>query len=277
MSCRDILCIFESEKGSLTPAFHQALAFANMQRAHLTVYSAARKVTPPGASFGGSLVSGAISTANATLRESADAAANAARDCARTSGLIHEVGVHEGMVGDIAEWAGRRARLADVTILDQTGPALQIQEAIFEQVLFSSGRPAIIATPHKTSQRVERMCVAWNGTTVAARALGDALGLFPDVKKIDIVCILSKKGNAGRVPGVDAAQHVSRHGIDVNVVDLPLAESTVAATIDAYARTSGADLTVMGGFGHSRLREFILGGVTRELTAKTSVPLLLSH
>ena len=99
----------------------------------------------------------------------------------------------------------------------------------------------------------------------------------PGVKKVDIVCILSKKGNAGRVPGTDAAQHVARHGIDANVVDLPLSENSVAATIDSYARTSGADLTVMGGFGHSRLREFILGGVTRELSATTSVPLLLAH
>lgn len=277
MACRDILCVFESEKGGLTPAFHQALAFANLQRAHLTVVAAARKVTPPGASIGGSLVSGAINTANAQLRESADAAANAARDAARTSGVIHEIAVREGMLGDIADWAGQRARLADVTVLDRTGATLQIQEALFEQVLFSSGRPAIVASPHKVSERIERMCVAWNGTTVAARALGDALGLFPDVKKVDIVCILSKKGNAGRVPGVDAAQHVARHGIDANVVDLPLSENSVAATIDSYARTSGADLTVMGGFGHSRLREFILGGVTRELSATTSVPLLLSH
>ena len=84
-------------------------------------------------------------------------------------------------------------------------------------------------------------------------------------------------GTALRVPGVDAAQHVARHGIDANVVDLPLSENSVAATIDSYARTSGADLTVMGGFGHSRLREFILGGVTRSLLREMTVPVLLSH
>ncbi len=88
---------------------------------------------------------------------------------------------------------------------------------------------------------------------------------------------MSKKGGAGRVPGTDAAKHVARHGIEADVVDLPLSESSVAATINAYALTSGADLTVMGGFGHSRLREFVLGGVTRELSANTSGPLLLSH
>lgn len=277
MPCRDILCVFESEKGALSPAFYQALALANASRAHLSVVVAARKVTPPGASIGGSLVSGAIATANAGLREIADNAANAARDAARTSGVIHDISVHEGMLGDIANWAGERARLADVTVLDQTTGTLQIQEALFEQTLFTSGRPAIIATPTKISERVDRICVAWNGTAVAARALGDALALFPNVKKVDIVCIVSRKGPAGRVPGVDAAQHVARHGIESNVVDLPMSESSVAATIDSYARTSGADLTVMGGFGHSRLREFMLGGVTRELSARTSVPLLLSH
>lgn len=277
MSCRDILCVFESEKGALTPAFHQALALANLQNAHLTVAIVARKVTPPGASIGGSLVSGAIATANAALRDAADAAANAARDAARNSGVIHEVIVHEGMLGDIANWAGERARLADLTVLDQTGGTLQIQEALFEQVLFNSGRPALVASPKRISEKVERIAIAWNGTTVAARALGDALGLFPNAKQVDIVCIVSKKGPAGRVPGVDAAAHVARHGIQANVVDLPLSEKTVAATLDAYARSSGADLTVMGGFGHSRLREFMLGGVTRELSANTSTPLLLSH
>ena len=68
MACRDILCVFESADGALTPAFHQALALANAGSAHLTVVSAARKVTPPGASIGGSLVSGAIATANAAAR-----------------------------------------------------------------------------------------------------------------------------------------------------------------------------------------------------------------
>lgn len=277
MACRDIFCVFESENGALTPAFHQALALANACQAHLTVTPVARKVTPPGASIGGSLISGAISTANNTLREHADNAARAARDIARTSGVVHEVAVRDGMLGDIADWAGRRARVADLTVLDRTGGALQMQEALFEQALFSSGRPALVATPDKIAERVERMAIAWNGSFVAARAMGDALGLFPNVKTVDILCIVSKRNDPGRVPGVDAAQHLARHGVAANVVDLPLGESTVAAAIDAYARTSGADLTVMGGFGHSRLREFILGGVTRELSASTSVPLLLSH
>ncbi len=276
MSCRDILCVFESENGKLTPAFHQALALAISNKAHLTAISIARKVNPPGAGIGGSLVSGAISTANETLREQAETGANAAREAARISGIVHEIGVHQGMMADAAVWAGERARIADVTVLDRTTGPLQIQEALFEQALFTSGRPALIASPVKQSENIHKFCVAWNGTAVAARALGDALGLFPGVKKVDIVCILSKKGGAGRVPGADAAKHVARHGIEANVVDLPLGNN-VATTIDGYARTSGADLIVMGGFGHSRLREFVLGGVTRELSASASLPLLLSH
>ncbi len=277
MSCRDIFCVLESEKGALTPAFHQALALATLSKAHLTVVVASRRVSPPVASLGGTLVSGAIATANAGVREIADAAANKARDAIRTSGVIHEIIVREGMLGEIADWAGQRARIADVTLLDRTAGAIELAEAVFEETLFYSGRPVIVASDKKISERVERLCVAWNGTAVAARALGDALGLFPGIKKVDIVCVTAKKNASGRVPGVDAAQHVARHGIDANVVDISMSQASVAGTLDDYARTSGADLIVMGGFGHSRLREFIWGGVTRELSATTSVPLLLSH
>lgn len=277
MACRDVLCIFESSKGELTPAFYQSLSLAIFQRAHLSVFVTARKVTPPGANFGGSLVADAIQKANQDLRDVAETAANAARNSARIAGIIHDIAVHEGMLNEIVEWAGQRARLADATVIDQTGAALLIQSALFEQILFSSGRPTIIASPNKISDRIERLCVAWNGTTVAARALGDALGLFPEISKVDIVCVVGAKSSAGRAPGVDAAKHVARHGAEANVVDLPLSEGSVAATINAYARTSGADLVVMGGYGHSRLREFILGGVTRELIATNAVALQLSH
>ncbi len=160
MSCRDILCVFESENGKLTPAFHQALALAISYKAHLTAITVARKVNPPGAGIGGSLVSGAISTANETLREQAEAGANAAREAVRISGIVHEIAVHQGMMADVASWAGERARIADVTVIDRTTGALLIQEALFEQTLFTSGRPAIIASPTRQSENIQRLCVA---------------------------------------------------------------------------------------------------------------------
>lgn len=276
MAVKDVFCVFESDDGSLSPAFAQALALANTYQAHLTAASVCGIPFMPGGAFSSAAVSGAIKIANDALRQKAKAAAGAARDEAKASGLAHDVIVHEGNVNELSNWAGIRARCADLCVIDRADNVLRAREAIFERTLFSSGRPVLVASKDKVSARVEKVCVGWNGSAQVARALGDVLGLFPGLKTVEIVTI---DGGArdGAANAADAAAYVARHGVQASVLDIAENKAGIAKTIDDHARSANADLIVMGGFGHSRILEFVLGGVTRELSVSCTVPLLLAH
>jgi nucleotide-binding universal stress UspA family protein len=121
--------------------------------------------------------------------------------------------------------------------------------------------------------------VAWNTTREAARALNDAMPILARAKKVTVLSINPPSGEMGRPvwPGADISLHLARHGATAE------ASSTVSGDIDAgntilsRAADFGADLIVMGGYGHSRQREFLLGGVTRTLLQHMTVPVLMSH
>ncbi|MDB5570698.1 MAG: universal stress protein [Hyphomicrobiales bacterium] len=277
MSCRDLFCVFESLDGSLTPAFAQALAIARAQKAYLTSVAIARTVSPPGSAFSSGVVAGALGSANERVRHAAAEAARAADDAARLAGVNHATDVHEGTMAQSSLWIARRARAADLTVVDRPSSMLEARQAFFEDALFASGRPVLVASPGHVSERVGRIALAWDGSQVAARALGDALATFPDVRHADIIVVSGEKDLSHAVPGVEIARHLARRDIAANVIDVAAASRNAARTLDDAARAAGADVLVMGGFGHSRLREFVLGGVTRELTQTAGLPLLLSH
>jgi nucleotide-binding universal stress UspA family protein len=112
---------------------------------------------------------------------------------------------------------------------------------------------------------------------VAARALADALRLLPDGGRVTVLTVRDEK--ALRSPGIaeDLAAALARRGHEARAVDLTLQGRTVAAALQDAARAEGAQLLAMGGFGHSRLREFILGGATRGVLSDVRLPVLLSH
>ena len=111
----------------------------------------------------------------------------------------------------------------------------------------------------------------------AARAAADALPFLRRAKVVEVVTVASEPAKSDEMPGADIAQHLARHGVTVELKRIVTAETDVASTILSHAADSSADFLVMGGYGHSRLREFILGGVTREILASMTVPVLMSH
>ena len=96
-------------------------------------------------------------------------------------------------------------------------------------------------------------------------------------KLVEVVTVASEPAKSDEMPGADIAHHLARHGVKVELKRIVTAETDVASTILSHAADSSADFLVMGGYGHSRLREFILGGVTREILASMTVPVLMSH
>ena len=96
-------------------------------------------------------------------------------------------------------------------------------------------------------------------------------------KNVEILVVTGERDKSGEITGTNMARHLARHGVAVEIKRLPVGSTDVQAAILAHAADVGANFMVLGGYGHSRLREFILGGVTRSILASMPVPVLMSH
>jgi nucleotide-binding universal stress UspA family protein len=177
------------------------------------------------------------------------------------------------------EHLSRIARRFDLAVLGQAEPdTSSIDDIIAETTLFESGRPMIIV-PYiqKGPLKLDRAMVCWDGSRPAARAIGDAMPLLAKAGKVEIVSISDEPGKQDKIEGVDMEHHLARHGLKVEVERIPRGDVDVADALLSHAADSGADIMVMGGYGHSRLRQFLLGGVTRSTLRSMTVPVLMAH
>ena len=124
---------------------------------------------------------------------------------------------------------------------------------------------------------LDRVMVCWDGSRAAARAVGDALPFLKKAKQVEIVIVSTKPNEKDEMPGADLGQHLARHGLKVEINQITSPDIDVASTILSHAADFSTDVIVMGGYGHSRLREFVLGGVTRGMLESMTVPVLMSH
>lgn len=177
--------------------------------------------------------------------------------------------------GATADVVGLHARYADLTVISQA-PSLDPDGSFADVLVMRSGRP-ILVLPHIGTRAAigKHIVLAWNASREAARAVGDAMPLLEKSEKVDVLSI--EPEGIGDLPGADIAHHLARHGITAE------AKRSVANKIDIgdvllnHVADSGADLVVMGAYGHSRVREMILGGVTRHMLEHMTVPVLMSH
>lgn len=258
-----------------------AVELARQHGAHLTGLHVI-DIPPPSVvvSAGGGYV--VVDMLEAMRREARAAAARLEtefRDRAQREGLAGEWRLAEGLA---PERIALHARYADLVILGQEDPAHGPPgaAAIIEQALFSSGRPVLVvpaagrfATPGR------RVLVGWNASREAARAVNDALPLIAGAEAVGVLAINPRCGIGGHgdAPGADIALHLARHGLNV-VVEHTAAEGLAEGDVLLNrAAELGADLMVVGAYGHSRFRETILGGVTRTLLRSMTVPVLMSH
>jgi nucleotide-binding universal stress UspA family protein len=144
-----------------------------------------------------------------------------------------------------------------------------------EAVLFKSGRPCIFRSPFQSAPpSLSRIYVAWKNTRESARALGDALPLLKRAQTV-IVGIIEEQPTP-TVAGVDVGRLLSRHGVHADIRTAPAQPDTGAAILDE-AWKAEAGLIVMGAYGHSRFREWLLGGATRHVLSNSPIPVLVSH
>jgi nucleotide-binding universal stress UspA family protein len=124
--------------------------------------------------------------------------------------------------------------------------------------------------------KLDHVMVCWDGSRNAARAVGDAMPLLARAKAIEVLTI-GTEIKSDEIPAADIAQHLARHGLRVQVENVAAPDLDVANTILSHAADTSANFIVMGGYGHSRLREFVLGGATRGILTTMTVPTLMSH
>jgi len=234
-------------------------------------------VIPP--SIAGSFPASFIDAQRAENDQAADVALANFEAAARRAGVSFESRALSASLAGAADRFGAIARRFDLAVVGQAEPdKVAPEELIVEAALFSSGRPVLVV-PYiqKDAPRLDRVMVGWDASRSAARAIADAMPLLARAGAIEVVMVASERQKSDDIPGADIGQHLARHGLKVDVKRIVATDTDVANTILSHAADISADLLVMGGYGHSRLREFILGGVTRGVLSSMTLPVLMSH
>jgi nucleotide-binding universal stress UspA family protein len=171
------------------------------------------------------------------------------------------------------------ARYADLVILGQPEPEQMAARAFAEEVLLSAGRPVLFVPYAGRFRDVgKRALIAWNASREAARAVSDALPLLAQAQSVEIVAFCPEnEGDHGDIAGADIALFLARHGVKAAAARQCAPDIDVGSQILSRVADSNADFLVMGGYGHSRLRELALGGATRTVLDSMTVPVLMAH
>jgi nucleotide-binding universal stress UspA family protein len=259
-----------------------AIGLARAHGAHLVGLHAVEVLVPPGMVGDGG--GAAIAMLMQQLHQDAEAAA-------RTKKAAFEERLRrEAMTGEwrqasfsVAETMALHARYADLTVLGQPNPDSghgAAATAVLESVLFDSGRP-LLMVPYagRPAPIGRRALVAWNASREAARAVADALPLLATCEEVTVLAVNPRSGigGDGETPAADMALHLARHGVNATAAHAVASGIGEADVLLNAAADKGVDLLVMGGYGHSRLRQLILGGVTRGILSRMTVPVLLAH
>lgn len=184
--------------------------------------------------------------------------------------------------GDPGKVITRHARYVDVVVLGQENPdeLSGSDTLLIETVLLDSGRPVLVAPYIGVPEQVgRRILVGWNGSREATRAVHDALGLLVGAEQVDVLVCNPDDTEAASdgIPAADICTHLARHGVRAEAQHLPAEDLQVGDALLSRASDLGSDMIVMGGYGHSRLREMVLGGATRHILKHMTVPTLFSH
>ena len=225
------------------------------------------------------LSAGWVDAQRAENQAAAQAAVDRFEAAAKREGLSAEHRIIEASLGKAASLFGRITRRFDLAVVGQTDPERVLpDDLLIEAALFESGRPVVVV-PYiqKEGLKLHRALVCWDGSRSAARAIADSLPFLERGKFIEIVMVAGGSGKTDELPGVDLGEHLARHDLKVEVKRLVAADIDVSNVVLSYAADCGADFIVMGGYGHSRLREFVLGGATRGILQSMTVPVLMAH
>ncbi len=280
MPLKNILIHLDHTRGSET-RLALGLEWARITEAHITAIALVGEVyfpTMAGVSLPPQLLDEQIKAAEERAKEVLDAA----RKQAEQAGIAIETRHETAVIDRLPFVFARHARHADVAIVGQPDPEQDDLDAtlLAEAAFMDSGRPALVI-PYTCALRAlpEKILVAWDGSREAVRAVNDALPFLEHAKAVTLLVIDPNryKDRLGEDPGADMATQLARHNINVTLKTTKSEGLSVAETLQSEAQTAGAEIIVMGGYGHSRLREVLIGGVTHSMLNNSPIALMLSH
>ena len=286
MSYKDVLVVFTSQQ-SPQARLQVAIDIARRDEAHLVgLY-----VIPPISLLAGGLpYTGGAAEVQALEQIQAMGRSTALAEASRVEAAFQDQSARASLStewrvveGPVTETVVLHARYSDLAVLGQSDPEHPAPGGahLVETVLLGSGRPTLVV-PYagRFAQAGRYVLVAWNPTREAARAVNDAMPILVKAEIVTVLSVNPRSDTGERAtwwPAVDITHHLARHGVVAEASSTVTDEIDVGNAILSRAADLGSDLIVMGGYGHSRARELILGGVTRTLLEHMTVPVLLSH
>lgn len=260
------------------PAADYALSLASLTGAHLTGLAFALEPAIPAGAMGG-IAANVIDSAIVEAEQRAKEAVAHFEAAAKKQGVLSEKRTITALLADAANRFGQIARHFDLSVALQPDPDNNTGNDLFvEAALFGSGRPVVVV-PYiqKEPVKLDHVVCCWDGSATAARAIGDAMPLLVRSKKVELLIVTAGDEGHSEEIGADMATHLARHKLNVTLQRITSTNIDVGNAILSYAADRTADFLVMGGYGRSRWREFLLGGATRQILSSMTLPTLMSH
>ena len=271
MAIKDVLVYVDNDNACADRVTHAA-ALCKANNAHLSgVYTIQKMVMP--AYVGAYIPADVIESREKDINEQRDTAKELFERIAASAEIDHDFHVVEGEVESVLR---SDSRYVDLTIIPQRQDDMFDLNPYYElpDVLLGSACPVLmLPSGASLAQPVERAMVAWNGTHESARALSAALpGILADAKKVDVVTVASEGTHAA-----DISAHIQRHGLEVDVHVFDESAAIAGRLLLEQAEKLNSQLLVMGAYGHSRLREMVLGGATKYVISNAGLPVFFTH
>jgi len=277
MAFKDILVALTSyPEPTPVSVVEDAVSVAAVLGAHIAALSCEMHVQLPGHFISGATVGlpGIVAGEAGKSRRNAQDLLAAFDAAAEKSGVSRESILQKCKTFEVPDMLVEYARLRDLTILPQSDDRWYA-----EAVIFGSGKPTLVLPQHPRSRPFElgTVVVAWDFSRAAARAVSDALPLLEKARKVRVLTVLNEKHLDNKHSAEELSKNLSRHGIDIVLDRVDAKGRPIGEVLEAYVASHASDMLVMGAYGHSRLREFVLGGATKSLLTKPPLPILFSH
>jgi nucleotide-binding universal stress UspA family protein len=277
MPIKDILTVLDLAGDQ--PAAKYALEFGRVHDAHVTGLAVSFEPVVPAFAAAPMPVD--------YLQAAHDQAIAAAKDAkdqfdefARLAGVKNESRLAEILTGGPLDNVLAHCRPTDLVVIGQSNPDKPepMRELLIETILFESGVPVLLV-PYIGSKSFEpnNVLIGWDGSSTATRAIHASIPVLEKADKVTVLVIEKKANSEAGQPGAEVANYLARHNMNVTIDVVSNPQTGVADTVLNYVTDNNNDLVVMGGYGHSRMREFLFGGATREILEAMTVPVLMAH
>lgn len=254
------------------------IALADKYQAHLNIVVLATVSSPPASVHGAVPTDYWVDLYNLRFKQLNESVSELEK-------LVQKSGISASVSGECVEnglvenLVSRHSLYADVVVMSHEGlMSDDLTSKTFNGAIFETGRPVLVLAGNTMSlPQTPRVLIAWDDSTEAAKAVHNALSVLKESKDIHVVVIDPVLDDANPHPGVDLAAYLVRHGLDVTVDQHTSGGRPIEDVLTQKAIDIEADIIVMGAYGHSRFRQWLLGGTTRNILTNPPLPILMSH